>query len=81
MPEPNYQQIPEHFEGPDAITKYLTARGWTRDADLPVWHRTVPGMRTPKPEEDAFAWQVAEDRSRGLEIVGLEFRPIPPSGG
>ena len=68
------EQHSEHFAGSDAVAKYLTARGWIRDADLPVWHRSVPGMRTPKPEEDAFAWQVAEDRSRGLEIVSLAAR-------
>lgn len=75
MGNPIAEQHAEQFVGSDAVAKYLTARGWTRDADLPVWHRSVPGMRTPKPEEDAFAWQVADDRSSGREIVSLEFRP------
>jgi hypothetical protein len=66
------QQL-ELFTGPDTVSSYLRARGWIKDADLPVWHRAEP-RKLSRSGQDAFAWQIAEDRSCGLEIVGLTFR-------
>jgi len=63
------QQL-ELFNGTDVLASYLRARGWTKDADLPIWHRTEP-RELSRSEQEAFAWQIAEDRSGGLEIVGL----------
>jgi hypothetical protein len=65
------QQL-ELFTGTDALAGYLRARGWIKDADLAVWHRTEP-RKLSRSEQDAFPWQIAEDRSSGLEIVGLRF--------
>ncbi len=63
-------QASEVFTGADLIASYLTERGWTKDADLPIWHRTEP-RELSRSEQDAFAWQIAEDRSNGLQVVGL----------